>query len=196
MWDLSSPTRDRTRVPCIGRRILYHWTTREVPRCIFDGLFGYLHHLLLAALPTIHPEPCVSLSSSRRPCPPSPSPHVHSLSPHPASGSHPVWPVIWPSSPTWSPCSSLSLFECFSCHCSLSFETTVLVILFPYAHTSDGSPLPTEEKNWVSDRYSGLFILYPLPFTLLSSHTGLPALMPSSSFLTEVSVASPVKWVS
>ena len=31
LWDLSSPTRDRTHVPCIGRRILNHWTTREVP---------------------------------------------------------------------------------------------------------------------------------------------------------------------
>ena len=30
MWDLSSPTRDRTRVPCIGRWILNHCTTREV----------------------------------------------------------------------------------------------------------------------------------------------------------------------
>ena len=31
MWDLSSPTRARTCLPCIGRRILNHWTTREVP---------------------------------------------------------------------------------------------------------------------------------------------------------------------
>ena len=31
MWDLSSLTRDRTRVPCIVRWILYHWITREVP---------------------------------------------------------------------------------------------------------------------------------------------------------------------
>ena len=31
MWDLSSPTRARTRVPGIGRRSLNHWTTREVP---------------------------------------------------------------------------------------------------------------------------------------------------------------------
>ena len=38
MWDLSSPTRDWTRIPCIGRRILYHWTTREVPRQQFCGL--------------------------------------------------------------------------------------------------------------------------------------------------------------
>ena len=30
MWDLSSPTKDQTCVPCIGRRILSHWTTREV----------------------------------------------------------------------------------------------------------------------------------------------------------------------
>ena len=27
----SSRTRDRTHVPCIGRQILNHWTTREVP---------------------------------------------------------------------------------------------------------------------------------------------------------------------
>ena len=31
MWDLSSPTRARTCIPCVGRRILYLWTTREVP---------------------------------------------------------------------------------------------------------------------------------------------------------------------
>ena len=30
MWDLDSPPRDQTRVSCIGRRILDHWTTREV----------------------------------------------------------------------------------------------------------------------------------------------------------------------
>ena len=30
-WDVeSSQTRDRTRVPCIGGRILNHWTTREI----------------------------------------------------------------------------------------------------------------------------------------------------------------------
>ena len=31
MWDLSSPIKDRTQVPCTGRWILNHWTTREVP---------------------------------------------------------------------------------------------------------------------------------------------------------------------
>ena len=31
LWDLSSPTRDRTWVPCIARWILNHWATREVP---------------------------------------------------------------------------------------------------------------------------------------------------------------------
>ena len=30
MWNLSSPTRDRTHIPCIARKILNHWTTREV----------------------------------------------------------------------------------------------------------------------------------------------------------------------
>ena len=30
MWDLSSPTEDRTLIPSIARWILNHWTTREV----------------------------------------------------------------------------------------------------------------------------------------------------------------------
>ena len=30
MWDLSSPTREQTSVPCTGSQILNHWTTREV----------------------------------------------------------------------------------------------------------------------------------------------------------------------
>ena len=30
-WDLSSPTRDWTCVPCIAWRVLNHWTTREIP---------------------------------------------------------------------------------------------------------------------------------------------------------------------
>ena len=37
MWDLSSPTRDRIRVPCIGRQILYHWTTWEVPLVVLKN---------------------------------------------------------------------------------------------------------------------------------------------------------------
>ena len=40
MWDLSSTTRDRTRTPCIGRRSLNHWTTREVPRKILKAAKG------------------------------------------------------------------------------------------------------------------------------------------------------------
>jgi len=31
MWDLSSPTKDQTCTPCIGRWSLNHWITREVP---------------------------------------------------------------------------------------------------------------------------------------------------------------------
>ena len=33
MWDPSSPTRDWTCTPCIGKRSLNHWTAREVPIC-------------------------------------------------------------------------------------------------------------------------------------------------------------------
>ena len=31
MWDLSSPNRDQTCMPCIARWILNHWSTREIP---------------------------------------------------------------------------------------------------------------------------------------------------------------------
>ena len=34
VWDLSSLTRDQTRVLCIGRWILNPWTTREVPQSV------------------------------------------------------------------------------------------------------------------------------------------------------------------
>ena len=34
MWDLSSLTRDGTSIPCIARRILNHWNTREVPQLL------------------------------------------------------------------------------------------------------------------------------------------------------------------
>ena len=50
MWDLSSPIRDQTYIPCIGRQILYHWTTREDPLTIFllkSGLLSSISYLLL-----------------------------------------------------------------------------------------------------------------------------------------------------
>ena len=42
----ASGTRDRTCVPCIGRRILNHWPTREVPE-------DFLKHRLLAPIPDL-----------------------------------------------------------------------------------------------------------------------------------------------
>ena len=35
MWDLTSPTKDQTSVPCIAREILYHRPTREVLITLF-----------------------------------------------------------------------------------------------------------------------------------------------------------------
>jgi len=31
MWDPSSPSRDQTCIPCIGRQILHPWATRDIP---------------------------------------------------------------------------------------------------------------------------------------------------------------------
>ena len=30
LWNLSSPTRDQTHIPCVARWVLNHWTSREV----------------------------------------------------------------------------------------------------------------------------------------------------------------------
>ena len=38
MWDLSPLNRDQTYIPCTGRQILKHWTTREV-LCSYSFLF-------------------------------------------------------------------------------------------------------------------------------------------------------------
>ena len=46
MWDLSSPTRDRTCVPCIGRHILNHWTTSEVPGDSFLLATGHMYPVI------------------------------------------------------------------------------------------------------------------------------------------------------
>jgi len=40
MWELSSPTRDRSHNPCIRRQSPNHWATREVPSSEFFTLFA------------------------------------------------------------------------------------------------------------------------------------------------------------
>ena len=42
VWDLSSEIRDQIHIPCIGRWILNHWTTRKVPNSYsFISPFSY-----------------------------------------------------------------------------------------------------------------------------------------------------------
>ena len=48
MWDLSSPTRNQTRIPCTGRQIFNHWTTREVPS--LQCFSRVLSHLILSTI--------------------------------------------------------------------------------------------------------------------------------------------------
>ena len=63
-WDLSSLTRDRTLIPCIVRRILYHWTTREVPVNI---LIKYILILSFITLITIYFHMCISSTFKNKP---------------------------------------------------------------------------------------------------------------------------------
>ena len=47
LWNLSSPTRDGTRVSCVARGIPDHWSTREVPSLLFK-----YRHWCLESFPT------------------------------------------------------------------------------------------------------------------------------------------------
>ena len=42
-WDLSSPSKVGTQIPCVGRWILNHWATREVPHFLFYITVWLLH---------------------------------------------------------------------------------------------------------------------------------------------------------
>ena len=53
MWDLSSPTKDQTHVPCIGRWILNHWTIREIPPSNTLTLASRPRHLGAKMLPGV-----------------------------------------------------------------------------------------------------------------------------------------------
>ena len=54
----SSRTRARTHVPCIGRRILNHCATREVPTSILDD---FDHPKRNPTPLSCHPQPCIPL---------------------------------------------------------------------------------------------------------------------------------------
>ena len=59
MWNFSSPTRDWTHTPCIGRGSLNHWTTREVlPVSYIAWTFAVASNLvslfILASLSVLH----------------------------------------------------------------------------------------------------------------------------------------------
>ena len=54
MWDLSSQTRDWTHIPFVGRQILNHWTTRELPAMYLNS---FLPALLQPSWVTISVKP-------------------------------------------------------------------------------------------------------------------------------------------
>ena len=55
MWDFSSPNGDQTCVPCIAKRILNHWVTRDVE--ILESLLLPLHPLLLPSHNSLNTRP-------------------------------------------------------------------------------------------------------------------------------------------
>ena len=56
---LSSPTRDRTCIPCIASQIFNHWTTRQVPTVDFQSCSYVREQLLCAAAKLL--QSCLTL---------------------------------------------------------------------------------------------------------------------------------------
>ena len=91
----SSWTRDRTHVSCIGRQILYHWTTREAP----SSIFFFLNNIKLDSVVFLKElrrnsiSECFSLSPwwSHIEIPGSPSSRISWK----GSGLQAVWSVTW-----------------------------------------------------------------------------------------------------
>ena len=67
MWDLSSPIRNWSCDPCIGRQILYHCTTRVSPMCCLHTcmLSRFSHVQLFASLGSIVRQALVSMEFPR-----------------------------------------------------------------------------------------------------------------------------------
>lgn len=164
--------------------------TRWMRRLIFDGRFVCLYHPLLAALATIHLFAGAlsisvvfhtSLRAPSRPC-------IHFLCSCPCSGSLITFGQWSDQCPlTGLPVPVFLFLKAFPATI-LIFETMALVTLLPCTNTSDGSPLPIEDKI---GGFSPPTFPSPPP---LQSHWAA-CLMPSSSVFSEVSVSSSVKWV-
>ena len=58
-WNLSSPTRDWIYAPCIGRRSLNHWTTREVSQAVLitENSPGRTVTIMYAVTQSLHHKP-------------------------------------------------------------------------------------------------------------------------------------------
>ena len=65
VWDLSPPIRDQTHIPCTGRQILNHWTSKQVPFLFLEAYIA-VNFPLRAAFAASHRvliDYCLSLSS-------------------------------------------------------------------------------------------------------------------------------------
>ena len=90
MWEFSTHTRNQTSVPCTGRWIRNHWTTREVPclasnKSFFAGFPASVNLFLIHATPqpAITSESKMAFSTLQPYCPTTGSLKPHDLTAFP-----------------------------------------------------------------------------------------------------------------
>lgn len=103
--------------------------------------------------------------------------------------SYHIWLVIWPLSPDWSPYSSLSLLECFSCHHSYLWKSRF------WPHYLWWFSVPTKKLGfWQNLKPFTICLPLPLPSVLLLFSHWTTGSDPLSGFLTQVLQSSLIKW--
>ena len=124
MLGLSFPSRDQTHIPCIGRQILNHWTTKKVPGWLFEGLIPQqLPHLTF--LSAVHKGSSVPTSS------------LAAVMGHGFDCSHPsgvqlcVAVVFWKTSSLWTSYESSTMN-------ALLWESSILHIIY-FHHLEDAA---------------------------------------------------------
>ena len=138
MWDLHSLIRNRTGIPCIGRRSLNHWTAREAPYWWISKREPSLCSFWLERARERAFLPCWTLTELSRRAPVLDSPGRTPLlrKPNPGHLRSGFYLSLWPAYISkWSFCQFLGHYQLLrACKRSLTMEETLKALIMVHIH--------------------------------------------------------------